>query len=62
MPTNPEMTLKVEAKVIALMSEVISNRLQMESIDATELTELKALSTDFMGRCVDLNTNIQALT
>lgn len=62
MPTNTELTLRVEAKVIALIAEAISGRIQMNAFDAGGLAELKELSTVFLGKVTDLDTNIQALT
>ena len=47
--------------MVALIAEAISGRIQMNAFDAAGLAELKELSTVFLGKVTDLDTNIQAL-
>ena len=62
MPTNTELKLKVGAKVVALIAEAISGRVQTNNFDAGQLQELKDLSTEFVSRVNALNNDIQVLT
>lgn len=62
MPTDTELKLRVEAKMVAMMAEAVSGRIQTDAFDAAGLAELKELSTFFLGKVTDLDTCIQALT
>jgi len=62
MPTNTELKLKVDAKVVALIAEAISGRVQTNNFDAGQLQELKDLSTEFVSRVNALNNDMQVLT